>query len=472
MALRKCLSFLLNGGTVELDRVPTDRTLLDFLRLDRRLTGTKEGCAEGACGACTVLVGSPCGDRVDYAPVNACIRPLATLHGQHVVTVEHLGGREGSHPVQRAMVELNGSQCGFCTPGIVMALAADRLQGGGDPETALQGNLCRCTGYGPIIEAARQAAADPAPDPLADDAATAARLAALEDGADLAVEGPGGTTTFAPASADSFARLLVEHGGARVLAGATDLALEITKGLKQPPVLVHIGRVRGFDRLAEEADGLHIGPAVTFACAMPVLDRLYPELAALWRRIGGPQVRHAGTIAGNIANGSPIGDSPPALIALGARLVLRRGERRRELPLEDYFIAYGRQDRAPGEFIEEVIVPPRPPGALIAAHKVSKRRDEDISTVMGAFCLMLDGGRVRQARIAFGGMAGTPKRAGAVEAALIGQPWTRETVIRAQAAFAQDYQPLSDWRGTAAYRLTVARNLLMRVHAEAEAAHV
>ncbi|MFE3837592.1 xanthine dehydrogenase small subunit [Pseudogemmobacter sonorensis] len=467
MALRKRLSFLLNDDLVGLDTVATDRTLLDHLRLDRGMTGTKEGCAEGDCGACTVLVGSLRDGGGDYVPVNACIRLLASVDGCHVVTVEHLGGRQGGHPVQKAMVDCHGSQCGFCTPGIVMALQADRLAGGQDAAAALQGNLCRCTGYGAILAAAEQAAATPiAEDPLVrDNAQLAARLAEISDDADVELTGPGGTS-WLPADADSFAETLAAHPQARIVAGATDFALGLTKRLDVPEALIFATRVAGFDRVELRDGQLHIGPGVSFARAMPVLDRLLPQLSALWPRIGGPQVRAAGTLVGNIANGSPIGDGPPVWIALNARLVLRRGAARREIALQDYFVAYGKQDRRPGEFIETLIVPLPAPGALIAAHKVSKRFDEDISAVMGAFHITLAADRVTDARIAFGGMAGTPMRAAGAEAALIGALWDAPAVEAAMAALRADFTPLSDMRASAAYRQEVAANLLMRVWLE------
>lgn len=476
MTQRHQLRFVLNDRTIALDRVASDQMLLDHLRLQQRLTGTKEGCAEGDCGACTVLVGRLVGGRVDYAPVNACIRPLASVDGCHVVTIEHLGGALGDHPLQRAMVDCHGAQCGFCTPGIVMALQGARLAGCGDardPEEtaqALQGNLCRCTGYGPILRAAHAAAGVPlADDPLVrGNGAMAARLAALADGdgdgGDLDLPGPDGQRLLLPASADSFAQAVLDHPEAAIVAGATDLALRMTKKLQRPKTLIFAGRVPGFDQITLSEGQLHIGPTVSFAQAMPLLAQHLPQLAGLWPRIGGPQVRQAGTLIGNIANGSPIGDGPPVWIALGAALVLRRGDSLRQIALEDYFIAYGQQDRRPGEFLAQLIVPLPGPGAILAAHKISKRRDEDIAAVMGAFHLRLDGGRVAHARIAYGGMAGIPARARALEAALIGQNWHDPACIAAaKPALAQDFQPLSDMRASAAYRLQVAQNLLERV---------
>ncbi|SEA15241.1 xanthine dehydrogenase small subunit [Rubrimonas cliftonensis] len=464
---RDHVRLLLNDDAVSARPGPRD-TLLDFLRLERRLRGTKEGCAEGDCGACTVLVGRPDGDGMSYAPVNACIRLTGSLDGAHVVTVEGLGTPAAPHPVQAAMVAHHGSQCGFCTPGIVMALAALRMQGGrpsdAEIDRALQGNLCRCTGYAPIVRAAEAACAAPREaDPLTAGAgAVAARLRAMADGARIDI-GAGEDRLIVPSDADDLAAALAEAPGATLVAGATDVGLWITKNLRPVGATILIGGVRELHVIEESAAGLRLGACVSYAQAAPALLRAHPELAALWSRIGGPQVRAMGTIGGNIANGSPIGDTPPPFIALGARLTLRRGAARRETALEDFFLGYGEQDRAADEFIESVFLPAPGPGERLRVAKLSKRRDEDISTVCGAMWLRLDAsGTVEAARIAFGGMAGTPARAPCAEAALVGKIWGEAAAEAAAAALAADFAPLSDWRGSAAYRRIAAANLLRR----------
>ena len=340
------LRFILNDEDVAISDIGATETLLDYLRLTRRLRGSKEGCAEGDCGACTVLVGRLGADGLSYKTINACIAFVGSLHGTHVVTIEHLSPAGGPlHPVQQAMVDFHGSQCGFCTPGIVMSLYGLWME---DPkpsvdgiEKALQGNLCRCTGYAPIV-------------------------------------------------------------------------------------------------------------------------RHFPELAEVWDRIGGAQVRNAGTLGANIANGTP-----PPFIALGAHIVLRRGSERREVKLRDFFIGYGKQDRQPGEFVESIKIPYLPDGEKLACYKITKRKDEDISALCGAFRVFVnDLGKVGMIRIAFGGMAATPKRALAVEEALLGKPWTTETIEASLPAFATDYQPISDMRASKEYRMLAAQNLLRRFHLE------
>ena len=457
------IRFLLNDTEVTLADVAPDDTLLDFLRLQRRLTGTKEGCAEGDCGACTVLAGRLSNGALRYEPVNACIRFLAACHGCHIVTVEHLAGQGGGlHPVQQAMVDHHGSQCGFCTPGFVMALYGLWMTNP-DPsvveiETALQGNLCRCTGYEPIVKAARAAAAagGQAMDALAAErGAVTAALAAIPPGAEASRDGK---RAILPADSDALAQALLDHPGATIVAGATDVGLWVTKFLRPIAPAIFIGHLmKGIDVSAE---GIRIGAGVTYSEFLPFLQDTMPELTDYVTRIGGWQVRNAGTIGGNIANGSPIGEMPPLLIALNARIVLRRGDARREIPLEDYFIDYGKQDRQPGEFLETVIIPL--PQARVAGYKVSKRAHSDITAVAMGILIREQHGIITEARLAFGGMAGTPKRAHLAEAALHGRPFARDTFEAAAHAVAGDFQPLSDWRASAEYRQAVAANLIRR----------
>ncbi len=473
-ATRDHIRFLLNGEVVRLDKVSPDRMLLDFLRLDRGLTGSKEGCAEGDCGACTVLVGRLSDGELVYESVTACIRFLASLDGCHVVTIEHMHGADGGlHPVQQALHEFHGSQCGFCTPGIAMSLYALYMR---DPKPdqkavaeALQGNLCRCTGYAPIFRAATHFTDfdDPAADPLlAERAKVTATLAGFADGSEVRT-GEDDRHLVIPPDADALAKVLLEMPGARIIAGATDVGLMVTKSMRDIAPAVFVGNMADLKRITVEKDALTFGAGVTYSEALPVIARHLPQLEGLWKRIGGEQIRNMGTLGGNIANGSPIGDTPPAFIALGAGITLRKGGERRTLALEDFFIAYGKQDRQPGEFLESILVPLPGPDDVYAVHKISKRRDEDISALCGAFRLTLGEGRIADACIAFGGMAAVPKRARAVEAALIGKPWTEATILAAQPAFAEDFTPISDMRASAEYRLRTAENLMLRVYLDA-----
>jgi xanthine dehydrogenase small subunit len=454
------IRFVLDGEVIEVaDREPT-ATVLDHLRYTLRRTGTKEGCAEGDCGACTVMLGELDGETLKWRAVNACILFLPMVDGKAVVTVESLSRDGALHPVQRAMADGHGSQCGFCTPGFVMSLYGRSIGALGTDGTPVRdviaGNLCRCTGYGPIL-----AAGEANPPQPADDRDTAALLRSIAP----ARAGPG---WFAPKSSDELAALLIEHPEARIVAGATDVGLWVTKGLRDLGTIIFIGDVAELRRIEETPDALTIGAGVRYSEAKDALGRLHPDLEELVRRIGGLQVRNAGTIGGNIANGSPIGDMPPALIALGAELTLRKGARRRTMPLERFFLSYGKQDRQPGEFVEGVRIPRPAPGTRIRIVKLSKRFDSDISALCGAFAIRLEGDHIAEARIAFGGMAGIPARAPACEAKLAGKPWSEATLAAAAAALAQDFRPLSDLRGSAEYRLAAAANLVRRLWLEPE----
>ncbi len=437
------ISFLLNGETVTADCAPTE-TLLDFLRLRRRLTGTKEGCNEGDCGACTVMITDENGARA----FNSCILFMGQLAGRAVRTVEGVSGPDDEmHPVQEAMVTHHGSQCGFCTPGIVVSLATAQIEGRHDHDAVLAGNLCRCTGYAPIVRAAEAAAEMPAP------------VWMTGDGAQLPADG-GPAPANAPASSDELAALLVEHPEATLIAGATDVGLWVTKQLRDLPFPVFLNRCADLRAVTLRDDILHIGATATVEEVRGAVEDIYPSWAGMLSRYASLQVRNAATVGGNIANGSPIGDNPPVLIVLDAKLHLRKGDTRREVPAESFFIAYGKQDRAPGEFLEAMTMTARAPALRV--YKLSKRYDQDISAVLGAFNVTIEDGKVTDARIAYGGLAGVPKRATHVEQALIGRDWTLATVTAALPEYARDFTPMSDMRASAEYRLKTAQNMALR----------
>ena len=442
------IAFLLNGETVELRDVDPTMTALDWLRDARLLTGTKEGCNEGDCGACTVMVTDAAGSRA----LNACLLFLPQLHGKALTTVEGLAAPDGHlHPVQEAMVEHHGSQCGFCTPGIVVSLAAGQINGETDHDRQLAGNLCRCTGYAPIARAARVAAKKPVPKWLRE----------LPVGPDFAAGWPAAIAL--PQSTDALAELLLDRPETRIVAGATDLGLWVNKQMRELGPLVFVGQIEEMHRIETAPYMIRIGAGATVEALRQAMTEPHPHFAAMLGRFASAQVRAAATVGGNIANGSPIGDTPPALIALGATLLLRRGEEHREMALEDYFLDYGKQDRQEGEFVEAITLP-RAPGApdRLRVYKLSKRFDQDISAVLGALNISVEDGKVTSARIAYGGMAGVPKRARAVEAALVGQDWSRATVEAAMHRYRADFTPMDDLRASARYRLGTAANMLLR----------
>lgn len=459
------ISFLLNGDSVALRDVSPTTTALDWLRETRGLTATKEGCNEGDCGACTVMVTDPDGSS---RALNACILFLPQLDGRALRTVEGISGPDGAlHPVQQAMIDHHGSQCGFCTPGFIAAMAVAHANGETDHDTALAGNLCRCTGYAPIVRAAKASEAQPVPDWISAD-----RNFFLPE---ISAGGPGGGKppvgdSLHPRTADELAAAYLANPDATLVAGATDVGLWVTKQMRDLGQMIFLNRCEDLQRIAQHEDALTIGAGVTIVRLIPLMDRLHPSFAAMLRRYGSAQVRAAATLGGNIANGSPIGDGPPALIALGATLLLRQGDTRRSMALEDFFLDYGKQDRRPGEFVDSVTIPRQPD--RLRCYKLSKRFDQDISAVCGCFSITVADNRVISARIAFGGMAGTPKRAAAVEQALTGQAWDEATVTRAMAAFAQDYAPMSDMRASARYRLETAANMLRRYYFEDQGQHV
>lgn len=436
------VSFMLNNTSVTLTDAPPTVTLLDWLREERSLCGTKEGCNEGDCGACTVMVT----DAQGSAPLNACILLLPQLNGKHVTTVEGLAEDSALHPVQQAMVDHHGSQCGFCTPGFIMSMATAHLNGETDHDTALAGNLCRCTGYAPIIRAAQAAQDVPVPAHLKS----------------LALPSETQTQTHQPQSVDELARVFAAHPDATLVAGATDVGLWITKQLRDLDNIIFLNACADLRGITQDKDGWHIGAMTTIAQLEHTLAPHFPSFGTMLRRYGSAQVRAAATLGGNIANGSPIGDGSPAMIALGATLHLRCAGERRTIPLEDFFLSYGKQDLRAGEFVEAVSVPEQ--SDTLHCYKLSKRFDQDISAVCGCLNLPVEDAQFGAVRLAFGGMAGTPARATAAEAAMRRQPLSLETIEAAMVALQDDFAPMSDMRASATYRMQAAQNMLMRAY--------
>ncbi|MDE2397790.1 MAG: xanthine dehydrogenase small subunit, partial [Burkholderiales bacterium] len=460
----RSLRFYHRGRIVEIDAAPATRTVLEWLREDQRCGGTKEGCAEGDCGACTVVIGEAGPDGLELKPVNACIQFLPALDGRALFTVEDLATAGRLHPAQQAMVDCHGSQCGFCTPGFVMSLwaCAERHQAAGTKPTrqeladALSGNLCRCTGYRPILDAGERMF-DLAPQPLD----PAPVLAALKQmAADPALELASGW--HAPKTLAEFAALRAARPEARIVAGSTDMGLWVTKQLRDLGELIWIGAVDELRRVEVREGRLVIGAGASLEQAWSALATHWPELREVGLRFASLPIREAGTMGGNVANGSPIGDSAPVLMALGAGLVLRRGDAQRRIALEDFYTGYMKNRLEAGEFVEALEVPLPAAGWQVRTYKISKRFDCDISAVCAALAVKVAGGRVAAARLAFGGMAATVKRAALTEAALVGQAWNEVTLVAAQAALAQDFEPLTDMRASADYRRRVAQNLLRR----------
>ncbi|WP_397449004.1 xanthine dehydrogenase small subunit [Pseudomonas sp. NA-150] len=476
------IQFLLNQELRTEHALDPNLTVLNYLREHVAKPGTKEGCASGDCGACTVVVGEleidgEGREQLRYRSLNSCLTFVASLHGKQLISVEDLKHQGQLHSVQKAMVECHGSQCGFCTPGFVMSLfalqknstAPDHQQA----HEALAGNLCRCTGYRPILAAAEQACGTQRQPDQFDQrqSETIARLKAIAP-TDTGELNSGDKRCLVPLTVSDLAQLYDSYPQARLLAGGTDLALEVTQFHRPLPVMIYVGNVAEMKRIEHFDDRIEIGAATSLTDCYDALTAEYPDFGELLHRFASLQIRNQGTLGGNIGNASPIGDSPPLLIALGAQIVLRKGEIRRTLALEDYFIDYRVTARQESEFIETIIVPKANARQVFRAYKVSKRLDDDISAVCAAFRLQVENGSIVEARVAFGGMAAIPKRATACEQSLIGAPWSSATVERACAALANDFTPLSDFRASKEYRLLSAQNLLRKYFIELQTPHI
>jgi len=476
------IQFLLNGEPQHASLTQPGLSLLDWLRDERQLTGSKEGCASGDCGACTAAIGSvDSSGAIQYRSVNACITPLASLQGRHIITVEGLKQGGSLHPSQQAMVDCHGSQCGFCTPGFVMSMFVLGREHDSAPETeeihrALGGNLCRCTGYRPIVDACVQMF-DPATDTDANAGADsqaqdffsahekdwAWKLEAIQLAPQMATAAG---QFLVPVNSDELAALLQRYPEARMIAGGTDLSIELTQQLAEIETLIDTTRVVEMNILKQEIDQLTIGAALPYSDFSAVLLAQFPELDELLARLGSKQIRNRGTLGGNIGNASPIADMPPVLIALGAELILSSVRGRRRISLQDFYQSYKVTSLEAGEFIEQIIIPNRQPGSLLRVYKISKRFEDDISSTCGAFYLPIHEGQVVTPRIAFGGMAAIPARASHTEQQLNNQTLNDNTIEAAQLALSNDYAPIDDFRASGAYRLQVSRNMLKRLQLE------
>ena len=474
----QAIQFVRRGEIISLRNVPPTRTLLEVLREDLHCTGTKEGCNEGDCGACTVVLGEAQGGHVKYSAVNSCIRLAHSVNGLALWTTEDLAARDGTlHPVQEALVQCHGSQCGFCTPGFVMSLFGvyQNHVVHGQPVTralaqeALSGNLCRCTGYRPILDAAQHMASLP---PVAvDEAAVLKQLQQLKKlnstPPTLTATDPG-AAYLAPTTLAALLVARAAHPQAQLVAGCTDVGLWINKLHQNFEQVLDLTRVKELRQVERYRHHIAIGAAVTLSDAFAALLQDRPQLQAFTQRFAGLPVRNSGTLGGNVANGSPIGDAMPLLIALGAHVVLMSQRGHREMPLEALYTGYRKNVMAADEVLAWIKVPKPTPGEQLRVYKISKRFEDDISAVCLAVRLHTSKGQVVQASMGVGGVAATPVRAVQTQAALSGQPWNATTVAAAAACLQTEFSPISDMRATAAYRVQVLGNLLQRFWLESQ----
>ncbi len=461
------ITFFLNGQQVSEHSIQPDMTLLRYLRTQKSLTGTKEGCGSGDCGACSVLAGEMHNGEWRYKAINSCITFLAQIDGKSLITVEALANGDTLHPAQQAMVDKHGSQCGFCTPGIVMSLTAlfentpaDKTFTLHEIYDALSGNLCRCTGYKPIIEAAQSMKTYPGQ--------VKAEIWSPADAAPVSNKETAQTSNnegqaWSPRTEQELNAILKQHPDARIVAGATDLALEVTQMHRRIEKLVAINQIASLRTISEDEKYLCIGGAATLSDTEKTLRAHFPEFAQLLERFAARQVRNSGTIGGNIANASPIGDTPPVLLALNADIEIASATGKRWIALDTFYLDYKKTLLKKGEYIRAIRIPRREACEHLKVYKISKRLEDDISAVLMAIKLKIENGMITAVRTGFGGMAAIPKAGAAIEAALINQPMSIETFRKAGEKVSEDFQPFSDVRASAGYRLQVTQGLLEKV---------
>ncbi len=474
------IHFILNDQPVEVACQDSTMTLLEFLREEKNLKGTKEGCAEGDCGACTVLLGDLNQEKIQYRAINSCIRFLPSLHGKSIITVEAILQKDKTlHPVQQALMDEKASQCGFCTPGFVMSLLAlylNKSKTNKDEVTqTLAGNLCRCTGYRPIVEAGCRMHDYPNPSDWSQQSAQSVKritqlqsIQSIPSTPSNPLPALSALTYWAPDNIEHLSQAYLENPQALLLAGGTDIGLWVTKQMRPLPLLIDLGNIAALKLVETDPGHLTIGAAVKLTDAFESLTQHYPQLQSIADRFASPPIRNAATLCGNLANGSPIGDCLPVLIALNAQLTLQRGALTRKLALDAFYLGYQSNALQSGEWIRSVEIPLLPGSYRMASYKIAKRHDQDISTVFAAYVFEMKADHIIQARVAYGGMAATAKRAPLTELALKGKTWCHDTFNQAVDCIEKDFTPLSDQRASDQYRRQVAKNLLIRFFLEHE----
>tara|TARA_B110000438_G_scaffold299217_1_gene348962 strand:- start:2888 stop:4327 length:1440 start_codon:yes stop_codon:yes gene_type:complete len=463
------ISFVHNDRIIEIKNSDPNETLLNYIRTKLKKTGTKEGCAEGGCGACTIVLGEIKNDEINYRAINSCITLLPTLQGKQLIIVEDLISKNGSlHPVQEAMVDNHGSQCGFCTPGFVMSLFSMFKKNSKfkdeEIKDAISGNLCRCTGYNPIIKAAKSLKNKNKVDEFSQDQKKTLSLLKKISNKSVAIYEKD-KKYFAPRNIKELKKIIRKNADASYLSGGTDLSLSVTKDRKSLNSIIYLSSINELNYIKSNDKYIEVGASTPLIEIETYIKRYYPDFEKILKRYGSPQIRNVATMAGNIATASPIGDCLPLLLSLNSQVVLQGLKKRQVLFLDNFFISYRKTKIKKKQFIHSILIP-IPKNNIFKAYKVSKRFDDDISSVCGAFNLEIKNNKIISAKIAYGGMSSTPKRAILCEKMLLNSIISEKIIHKAQEALENDFKPISDMRASSLYRIEVAKNLLEKYFAE------
>ena len=458
------IQFVYNNKIHKVQNPNPNQTILDFIRSDLKKTGTKEGCAEGGCGACTVVIGELKNKKLIYKSINSCISFLPVINGKHLILIENLSFDNKLHPIQEAMVKFHGSQCGFCTPGFVMSLFAmyknfSKFNDETIDET-LSGNLCRCTGYRPIIDAAKSLNNKNDNDHFKKNEKKTFNL--LKKIKDKEIEiSYKDKKFFAPKTLLSLKKILNKNKNAKFLSGGTDLSLEVTKERKDIENIISLNSIKELKFIKKTKNFVEIGSAVSLYEFQNIIRSYYPDFYNILKRYGSVQIRNVGTLAGNIATASPIGDSLPLLLSLDSLVKIKSSNFIKTIPLNEFFISYRKTKLKKGEFLYSVQIPINKQN-YFKAYKISKRFDDDISSVCASFNFLIKKNKILKANVAYGGMSEIPKRAKAIEKALTNSTFSEDTFLKAQKLITKDFSPIDDMRASKKYRVDVAKNLIMK----------
>ena len=464
------IQFLLNDKIYKVKNPDPNKTILNYVRNDLKKTGTKEGCAEGGCGACTVVLGELNNNKIIYKSINACISFLPILNGKQLILIEDLVFRNKPHMVQEALIKFHGSQCGFCTPGFTMSLFSMqknyKLINNENIEEALSGNLCRCTGYRPIIDAAKSLNNKKDQDHFKKNQNRTIHLLKKIKDIDIEINHQG-KKYFAPKTILNLRRVLKKYPNSKILSGGTDLSLEVTKFRKEIKTIIYLNSVSKLNFIKKSKNLIEIGATTSLFEFQNLIKKHFVDFYDILKRYGSVQIRNVGTIAGNIATASPIGDTLPLLLSLDAKIIIQGMNKKKILPLSQFFISYRKTKLKKGEFIYSIRIPLDKKN-IFKAYKISKRFDDDISSVCGSFSFLIKRNIIMKASIAYGGMSEIPKRAKTIEKDLINSKFSENTFSRAVNLIDKDFSPLDDMRASRNYRLTVAKNLLLKAFYEIE----